>query len=92
MQQRRRHPLIVEIDKIASEHAGISCDLFIKPTNNQEWDGLSQASKRYVAKIEALHKRQAFVCGPDGLWIMQRNCWSNGFSTLSITIKKRLVL
>ncbi|MCX2759707.1 hybrid-cluster NAD(P)-dependent oxidoreductase [Vibrio sp. Sgm 22] len=59
-------PYQAEIDKIASEHAGLRV-IYSLSQPTKEWDGLSgRLSVSHVAKINELHKRQAFVCGPDG--------------------------
>ena len=59
-------PYQAEIDQIAKEHEGLSV-IYSLSQPTKDWDGLSgRLSVSHVAKIEALHKRQAFVCGPDG--------------------------
>ncbi|MCG9555387.1 hybrid-cluster NAD(P)-dependent oxidoreductase [Vibrio sp. Isolate31] len=59
-------PYQAEIDQIAKEHEGLSV-IYSLSQPTKEWEGLSgRLSVSHVAKIEALHKRQAFVCGPGG--------------------------
>ncbi|UXA00587.1 hybrid-cluster NAD(P)-dependent oxidoreductase [Vibrio splendidus] len=59
-------PYQAEIDQIANDHAGLRV-IYSLSQPTKEWDGLSgRLSVSHVAKMEELHKRQAFVCGPDG--------------------------
>ncbi|KAB0475792.1 hybrid-cluster NAD(P)-dependent oxidoreductase [Vibrio sp. IB15] len=59
-------PYQAEIDQIAKEHEGLRV-IYSLSQPTKEWDGLSgRLSVSHVAKIDELHKRQAFVCGPDG--------------------------
>ena len=92
MQQREKtSPYQAEIDKIACEHAGLRV-IYSLSQPTKSGDGLSgRLSVSHVAKIEELHKRQAFVCGPDGFMDNAKKLLIQMGSIPHITTKKRLV-
>ncbi|NOH95772.1 hybrid-cluster NAD(P)-dependent oxidoreductase [Vibrio sp. 99-70-13A1] len=59
-------PYKEELDQLSAKHSGLKV-MFSLSQPSRQWSGLSgRLSVSHVAKIEALHTRQAFVCGPEG--------------------------
>ncbi|MGF1754226.1 hybrid-cluster NAD(P)-dependent oxidoreductase [Vibrio makurazakiensis] len=59
-------PYREELELIKKQHPNLKVMLSLSQPS-KEWDSLSgRLSVAHLAKIEELHHRQAFVCGPDG--------------------------
>ena len=59
-------PYQQEIQEIADKHPGLKV-IYSLSQPAKDWQGLSgRLSVSHIAKIDDLHRRQAFVCGPDG--------------------------
>ena len=59
-------PYQQEIQDIADKHSGLKV-IYSLSQPAKDWQGLSgRLSVSHIAKIDDLHRRQAFVCGPDG--------------------------